>query len=868
MSASGEPRVGGGKKDRAPPPELDQDLRQVLIALARTPTLLVATDYDGVMAPIVKNPNEAKPIKASIRALRGLAELPRTSAAVISGRALRDLAVLSRLPAEVHLVGSHGSEFDVGFGSELNRAQRRRLVAITEQAHAIAAEYDGVTVEEKPISVAIHYRNVDPDRRKAARAAIMDGPAAMDEVELTKGKDVVELAVMDTDKGSALDRLRRQVGATAVVFVGDDVTDEKAFARLRGPDVGIKIGDGDTLASIRVADPHVAARAMTALWQLRQSWLFGENAVPIERLSLLANGRNHAVLTPAARVAWQCFPRVDSAAIFADLVGGDSAGHFSVAPGDPDAALLGQRYVGDSMVLETRFADMTVIDYLAADTPVERTDLLRVVTGTGAARIEFAPRPEFGQGATRIQRQGDGLRVFGTNAAIVLRSPGVTWELEADVQHTTAVATYDLDSGPLVLELRCGTDDLGPHPDTEPDRRAAASRPWSDWAAGLCLPSVVPDLVTRSALILKALQHKDTGAILSAPTTSLPGTIGGVRNWDYRYCWIRTAAVTATTLLELGSTTEAEAFVGWLRKVVGRASGPEWLHPLYTFAGRDLSPEAVIESLSGYAGSRPVRIGNAANSQLQLDVFGPVAEMLYRLAETRGSLTEPEIELQRAMVEAVRKRWREPDHGIWELRAEPKHRVYTKVQGWVALDAGLRTAELLGLAVPAEWTTLREEIRDDVLTHGWDEEVGRFTATYGEDDLDASVLTVGLSGLLDPMDPRFVATVAEVERQLRKGATVYRYLTDDGLPGQEGGFHICTTWLVEAMVLTGRPGQARELFDAFLDTVGPTGLLSEQYDPVAEQSLGNHPEAYSHLGLIRCAQLFGRISAGPLTRSR
>jgi GH15 family glucan-1,4-alpha-glucosidase len=357
-------------------------------------------------------------------------------------------------------------------------------------------------------------------------------------------------------------------------------------------------------------------------------------------------------------------------------------------------------------------------------------------------------------------------------------------------------------------------------------------------------------------LTLRGLCHTPTGAILAAATTSLPEELGGVRNWDYRYCWLRDAAMAAHALVELGSLDEATGYLEWIYRTIQRTGGhPERLHPLYTVDGLDLGPEAVIETLPGYAGSRPVRVGNAANRQVQLDVFGPIADLIAAVASARGSVLHHEWDVIEAMVEAVDRRWHEPDHGIWEARLAPRHHVHSKVMCWMTVDRALRVVEMYGREPRPEWEALRERIAENVLSHGWNEQVGAYTVAYDEVDMDAASLWIGLSGLLKDDDPRFLATVLKTEAELRSGPTVYRYKWDDGLPGREGGFHICTTWMVEAYLRTGRRADAEELFEQLLDTAGPTGLLPEQYDPEQERGLGNHPQAYSHLGLIRCALL-------------
>ncbi|WP_367133067.1 trehalose-phosphatase [Saccharothrix sp. HUAS TT1] len=834
---------------------LPAELRRAIVQLARTPRLLVACDYDGTLAPIVANPEDARPLPESVGALRSLAGLHETTTAVISGRALRDLATLSRLPSEVHLVGSHGSEFDVGFVHALDADAKQLHRRLETELEGVVAGHEGVGLEVKPASIAVHVRRADPAVGERVLTAVRTGPATWDGVQVTEGKAVIELAVVQTDKGHALDVLRHRASATAAVFVGDDVTDEKAFARLSGPDVGIKVGDGESLAQYSVSDTLDVATVLAFLLEERRAWLHGDQAVPIERLTMLANERSVALLTPDARLNWLCHPEPDSAAVFADLLGGPAAGHFSIKP-EHGSLPLGQRYVPGTMIVETRWSRLLVTDYLDHELASHRTDLIRRISGSTNAVITFAPRPEFGQVPVRLLREREGLRVVGTSDPMVLRSPGVDWQITSDgIQETATAVVRPREGAPILLELRCGTDDLSEATLGEPERRARAGAFWSDWAATLKVPAVEPDLVLRSALTLKGLVHHDTGAIMAAATTSLPEELGGIRNWDYRYCWLRDAALTAQALVSVGSVGEAEAFLGWVHGVLSTLPGPERLHPLYTLQGTMLGAEAVIDTLPGYAGSRPVRVGNLANQQVQLDVFGPVVDLVVQLAASRGSLTDPDWLMVQAMAEAVARRWHEPDHGIWEERHAPRHHVYSKVMCWVTLDRAVRLAETYGREIDPSWPVLRDTISTDVLKHGWSDDAQSFTTAYDGDDLDAASLHVGLSGLIDPTDDRFQATVTAIEAELRSGSTVYRYRRDDGLPGDEGGFHLCAAWMIESYLLTGRRTEAEELFAQMVDAAGPTGLLPEEYDPIAERSLGNHPQAYSHLGLIRCAQL-------------
>lgn len=846
---------------------IDPVLRDAIGRIARSPQLLIACDYDGTLAPIVEDPSKAVPLPESVAAVRALAALPQTTVAVVSGRALRDLATLSRLPSEVHLVGSHGSEFDIGFVERLAPELVEVRTRLRNELRRIAADRPGVRLESKPASIAVHTRGAKPEVAKQVVEAVTNGPASWTGVTVTQGKEVIELSVIPTHKGTAVDQLRTQISASAVLFMGDDVTDENAFANLHGPDVGIKIGSGETQAAYRVADPIEAARVLGLLLQVRRTWLFGERAVPIERHSMLANGRTVALLTPEAKVTWLCHPKPDASAIFADLVGGPPAGHFSVAP-DRGGLPLGQRYRPGTMTVETRWSGLTVTDWL--DRPSSDnvpsgsavisgdSTLVRVLTGSGRVRLEFAPRPEFGQVAVQLQPLADGLLVLGSNEPIALYAPGIEWKVVADGGYETARAVVDLAAagGSLTLELRFGSHSLAHHRVPVAERQAAAEQPWRDWVASLKLPTHDRELVARSALTLRGLCHEATGSILAAATTSLPEELGGVRNWDYRYCWLRDAAMTARALVDLGSLGEAEAFLRWVDGCVERTGGhPERLHPLYTVDGYELGAEAVIDTLPGYAGSRPVRVGNLANHQLQLDVFGPIADLLAAVADLRGSVLETEWRVLESMVEAVSRRWHEPDHGLWEARLPPRHHVYSKVMCWMTVDRALHIVRRHGGEERPDWVELRDRIGHNVLEYGWHEGVNAYSVAYGDEEMDASSLWIGLSGLLPDDDPRFLSTVLKIEADLRSGPVVYRYHWDDGLPGREGGFHICTAWLIEAYLRTGRRSDAEELFRQMVDTAGPTGLLPEQYDPLVERGLGNHPQAYSHLGLIRCALL-------------
>ena len=836
-------------------PALESELNSRLAAIARTPQLLVACDYDGTVAPFVADPMNALPLRETSVALRSLAALPQTSVAVISGRSLRDLSILSRLPAEIHLVGSHGTEFDIDFALELDPELKERRVRLIDALTDVSLTHDGVSLEKKPASVAVHYRNVSDAAVEAVLAAVDAAASSVGELTVRHGKLVCELLLIPTDKGNALNKVRGSVGATAVLFLGDDITDEDAFATLHGPDIAVKVGGGHTVATNRIESTDDVAVVLATLCALRAEWLAGAGVVPIEQHSMLSDQRTAALVTPDARITWLCVPRIDSSAIFAEMLGGSGAGHFSIDPELPDGAPT-QTYIDHSLVLRTEWAAMSVTDYLDCSDGrpkriAGRNDLIRVIEGNGRARIEFAPRLDFGRFPTQLEVRDGGLEIVSAADLVVLLSPGVDWTIETSGIHQTATATVDLDAGPVTLELRCGTASLRPDRTEESTRRGHTTAFWRDWTHRLDLPDLESDLVRRSALTLKALCYGPSGGILAAPTTSLPEFIGGVRNWDYRYCWIRDASMAAGALVKLGSTEEAMDLLDWLLRVIETNEvRPERLAPLYTVNGQSLPPEATIEELAGYAGSRPVRVGNAADHQVQLDVFGPVIELIHQLGEVDAPLSAKHWRLVEDLVGAVDQRWREPDQGIWEVRSAPRHHTHSKVMCWVTVDRAIRIAtNVFGRDRP-EWTTLRDQIKKDVLTNGWDDEVGSFKTAYDGVDLDASVLAVGLFGLVEPDDPRFAATVDAVETWLRTGDTVYRYTHEDGLPGEEGGFNLMTSWLIDAKLLVGDLDGARQLFTAYVELAGPTGLISEEVDPLSGRALGNHPQAYSHLGLI------------------
>jgi trehalose 6-phosphate phosphatase len=832
------------------------DLQAHLDELVRTPVLLLATDFDGTLAPIVSEPGSAEARRESLVALKALAALPQTHVAVISGRSLADLARRVEEAGEAHLVGSHGSEFEAGFAAPISPASGALLKKTVAAAQAVAGRLPGAQVETKPASVAFHYRNAEEKAAEGAVEELLAQVGPWGGLQVRQGKMVVELSVVRTDKGQALQSLRQRLGATAVLFLGDDVTDEDAFKTLTGPDVGVKVGDGTTAAAHHVADTMEVARVLARVAEKRTAWLAGSEAVAIERHSLLSDQRTMALVDPGGRVSWMCAPRLDSAALFAELLGGPTAGFFEVRP-VAGGAPARQEYTGSTFALVTDWGSVRVTDYLdcsagRAFQRAGRTDLIRVIDGAGRVRITLAPRLNFGGVETRLRVVPRGIEVDGAIDPCVLYAPGVNWTVRREGQNDTALAEVEVGSNPVVLELRYGTASLAASKTSEAKRRAATGQFWEAWAATLKLPPVRRDLVLRSALVLRALTYGPTGAIAAAATTSLPEYAGGVRNWDYRYCWPRDAAMAAAALVRLGAMGGAMKLLDWILGLLEGGPPNTLIRPVYTVTGGHLGAEGVIAELSGYRGSRPVRVGNNAAHQVQLDVLGPVADLLALKAQQGAALTPEHWRLTGSMVDAVSKRWMEEDHGIWEIRGARRHHVHSKVMCWQTVDCALRVAEYMGYQREA-WRTLRDSIAQDVLAHGWNAERQAFCAHYGSSELDAATLWVGLSGLLPPDDPRFRSTVAAVESELLDSGTVYRYRYDDGLPGLEGGFNLCTSWLIEAYALLGRWQEATELFNGYTALAGPTGLMAEEQDPASRRALGNFPQAYSHIGLINAA---------------
>jgi trehalose-phosphatase len=837
-------------------------LDAALERLAATPVLLVAVDFDGTLAPIVPDPDDAAPLPRARRALAALARQAHTRVAVVSGRALVDLSQrIGAVEPGTLLVGGHGSEFEPASQGRLELPHARLLEQVRAAVEASAAGLEGVTFEHKDASSALHYRRAN--RACAAKALTrlrglrpdmlgVDGEGRALRPQLRRGKKVVELCVLPTHKGDALARLRRELGATRLLYMGDDRTDEDAFRALGTEDVGVKVGLGATAARFRVDDPDAAAEVLVRLVEARRRALLAAVSTPIHALGFLSDRRTGALVDPRGDVVWLCPERFDRPSIFAALLGGPTAGRFGVRPAE-HADRGYQRYREDALVLETRWPEMSVVDYLDPGHE-EGTVLVRRIEPRAAGarcRIVFAPRPDFARQQARLEIDADGetVHVRAGRSPMSLHAPGCAFRIEREGESETAVAELELElgGGAVQLVLRCGRCEGEPVTAVE-----LVAHGWRRGLEALDLPGAWQQSVRWGAVVLRGLVYEPSGALVAAATTSLPEALGAERNWDYRYCWPRDAAYACDALARLGSMEEGLAFLRWMSEVLEEGSALD-LRPLYGVAGETWLVEGELGHLLGYAGSQPVRVGNAAAEQLQIDVYGAIVDLAWTLASCGASLDGALWRTVSALVAAVAERWQEPDAGIWEHRHRIRHHTHSKVMAWVSLDRALRLAAHLGRQAPEAWLPLRDRIAAEVLERGWSEAAGAYAVCYGSDDLDASVLSIVRSGLLPHDDPRAAATVDAIAEALRDGPTVYRYRYDDGFSGVEGGFHICACWLIEAFVATGRRAEAVALFDELLGTAGPTGILSEMVDPATGAALGNTPQAYSHTGVIWAA---------------
>jgi GH15 family glucan-1,4-alpha-glucosidase len=582
----------------------------------------------------------------------------------------------------------------------------------------------------------------------------------------------------------------------------------------------------------------------------------------IEDYALLGDLQTAALVARNGSIDWLCFPRFDSGACFAALLGKPENGRWLLAPATP--ATSKRRYLHDTLVVETTWqtedgAVARVLDFMPPRG--KAPDIVRIVEGVrGRAemRSELAIRFEYGSVVPWVRKRTHELDTRVALAgpdALCFRTPA-----ETRGEDMRTISEFTVDEGervPFVLTWFPSHED--PPESIDPEQALADTESfWREWSERyeIDLPPGWSAVVRRSLIVLKALTYEPTGGIVAAPTTSLPEWIGSVRNWDYRYCWLRDATLTLLALLQANHEEEATAWRRWLLRAI--AGEPADVQIMYGVAGERRLTELELPWLDGYEGSRPVRVGNAASEQLQLDVYGEVLDALYQ-ARVHGIGIDPQAwRIQLALLDHLEDAWREPDEGIWEIRGERRHFVHSKAMAWVAFDRAVRTVELQGLDGPVDrWRDLRDEIHNEVCERGFDSGLGSFTQSYGSTELDASLLLLPLVGFLPATDPRIRGTIEAIERELLQDGFVLRYRTHeegvDGLPPGEGVFLPCSFWLANCYELLDRHEEAHELFERLVGLSNDVGLLSEEYDPKAERLLGNFPQAFTHLALVTTA---------------
>ena len=580
----------------------------------------------------------------------------------------------------------------------------------------------------------------------------------------------------------------------------------------------------------------------------------------IEDYALVGDLQTAGLIGRTGSVDWLPFPKFDSSSAFGALLGGTEHGRWLMAPTAGGPA-TDRRYREDTLVLESEWQTPTgrvrVIDFMP---PREtKPDIVRIVEGLEGEvdmRTELVVRLDYGSVIPWVMRRDRRTLLFiGAPDALLLRTPV---ELRPDgMTHTAEFRVRAGDRVPFVLTWFPAHEDL-PNPVDAEQALVDTETFWCEWMDCCKYEGEHGQAVRTSLVVLKALTYAPTGGIIAAPTTSLPERIGGERNWDYRYCWLRDATFTLYALMNAGFTVEAAAWRDWLLRAV--AGDPAKAQILYAVGGQRRIMEYELDWLPGYAGSRPVRIGNAAHEQFQLDVYGEVMDVLHQARIHGLEASDHAWSFQRNLMDFLETVWDRPDEGIWEVRGPRRHFVHSKVLAWVAFDRAVQTVERLGLEGPLDrWRRIRAEIHEEVLREGFNVGLNSFTQSYGSDELDASTLLIPILGFLPPDDPRVVGTVEAVMRDLTRDGFVERYVTResqhevDGLHGREGVFLPCSFWLVDALILMGRDAEASELFERLLALRNDLGLISEEYDPNEKRLLGNFPQAFTHVGLVNSA---------------
>lgn len=591
---------------------------------------------------------------------------------------------------------------------------------------------------------------------------------------------------------------------------------------------------------------------------------------PISAYGLIGDMRTAALVGLNGAIDWCCLPRFDSGSVFGALLDPERGGTWSVRPDEPWTST--QRYLPRTNILETTFttADgvMTVTDFMpvtADGAPhgqhPEIHRRVRCTRGRVRVRIVFMPRFEYASRTTRVEVLRAGL--FATDRTDQVVTLASAQPFAWTVEQSTATTTFELAKGDeRWLVLRYDDDDIHPVDRYESGEKLEVTEAfWQRWAAKVQYSGPYRTMVKRSALLLKLLTHAETGAIIAAPTTSIPETIGGSRNWDYRFVWLRDAAFTLAALASVGHHAEADAFMRFLKKVC-RHEGGGHLQIMYGIDGRRDVVERQLDHLSGYRNSRPVRVGNGAVSQLQLDVYGEVLETA-DLWRRDHQMTDATWRVLRGLVDWVSCNWHRPDSSIWEVRGEARHYVFSKVMSWVALDRGISMAEELGLEGDvAHWREQRDTLRAEIMERGWSEAKRSFVQAYDSEALDAAALAIPMVRFLPWEDQRVRSTVQAIARELTTadGELVYRYRSPDGLEGEEGAFSICTFWLAHALACIGERERADSIMRRMLRHANHLGLFSEEIDPATGEFLGNFPQGLTHIALINCAVAMANLA--------
>ncbi len=588
----------------------------------------------------------------------------------------------------------------------------------------------------------------------------------------------------------------------------------------------------------------------------------------IEDYAIIGDGQTGGLVSRDGSIDWLCLPRFDSGACFAALLGDAENGRWRIRP-KGKVRNQKRKYRGDTLVLETEFetdsGTVAIIDFMSLE--VEVADVVRIIEGregTVPLEMELVIRLDYGTVTPWVRRIDDSLIAIAGPDAMLIHS-----DVEMRGEDFRTRADFEIRAGERKSFSLTWYPSHTPAPEkTDPLKLLRSTEDWwKDWASQCNYKGPWRDAVVRSLITLKALIYQPTGGMIAALTTSLPENLGGERNWDYRFCWLRDATLTLYALLDSGFTEEAVAWRDWLMRAV--AGRPSRIQPLYGVAGERWLPEFQVPWLSGYGNSKPVRVGNQAHSQLQLDVFGELMDTLH-LAQKRGLPPQEHVwNMQRVLMNHLETVWKEPDEGIWEIRSERRQFTYSKVMAWVAFDRAIKGVEQFHLDGPAEkWRTVRKEIHDDVCAHGFNKARNSFTQSYGSHNLDASLLVLPMVGFLPPEDPRIQGTVEAIQEDLKRDGFVLRYNAEsgvDGLAGSEGTFLMCTFWLADALAMQGRRDEARELFERLLSLRNDVGLLSEEYDPETQCFLGNFPQAFSHVALINTARNLS-VKHGPSER--